>query len=328
MGYLIEAIQNDHKASDEDRLSQAFSASFNNSEMFRKLFLKFIDFPSTNRLYTLTQKNFKAGDKDARTDVCIFDEKNQPIIVIENKIDSKLGSKQLRKYNRVKELAHAKRKIALVKHNFEPPPDELGWEVYHWSDLHELYSKHAEKLEKRQIDKFIIQNFVDYLEELQMSNVHIIRGDELKELAKAIHVLRNDDEPYCHLKTQVFETANNFLKIIEQIVKMARKEETISKRMGKNFRFSPWIGCTYYENEKRYNAWIGVELDLRKPFQKISSIATGLYFNDKREQQYEIFTEAYDEQDYDVKSVKYPYKDLTFDKYAYQAIELWKKWLR
>lgn len=229
----------------------------------------------------------------------------------------------------MKELAHAKRKIALVKHNFEPPSDDLGWDVRHWSDLHELYSKHVEKLETRQTDKFIIQNFVDYLEELEMSNVQVIKGADLKELAKAIHVLRNEDEPYCHLKIPVFETANNFFKMIEQIVKLARREEIISKRIGKSFRFSPWIGCTYYEKEKRYNAWIGVELDLRKTYRKISSIATGLYFNDKRKNQYEIFTEAYDEQYYAIRpEEKYPFKDLTFDKYAYQVIEFWKKWLR
>jgi hypothetical protein len=260
--------------------------------------------------------------------VCIVDEKDKPVIVIENKIESPLESEQLRKYNKVKELAHAKRKIALVKHNFEPPPDELRWEIYHWSDLHEFYSKHTEKIEKRLVDRFVIQNFVNYLEELEMSNVQVIKGDDLKELAKAIHVLRNDRVPYCHLKTAIFETANNFLKMLEQIVKLARREQIISKRIGKNFRFSPWIGCTSYDDEKKVNPWIGIDIDLNKKYRNVFRLSTGMYFGDKRKSKYEIFTEAYDELDESLVEEKYKGKDLIFEEYSKQVITTWKKWLR
>ena len=45
MDYLVEAIQKDYETTGENRLSQVFSASFNHSEVFKKLFLKFIGCP-------------------------------------------------------------------------------------------------------------------------------------------------------------------------------------------------------------------------------------------------------------------------------------------
>ena len=328
MRYLIESIQNEYKFSDEDRLSQTLSASFNSSEKFRKLFLRFIGFASLRQLHSLTQQNYKAGNKDARIDVCLVDARGTPVVVIESKIDSPLLSEQLKKYNQVKELAHVKRKIALVKHCFVQPPEKLGWEVRYWSDLHGLCFDSLEKLKNKQIDKFIIQNFVDYLEELEMSNVRLIKGEDLEELAKAIHALRNEDAPHCHLKKPVFQLANDFLKMTEQIVKQARQERIITNRLKRNFRFSPWIGCADYEEKKRWNAWIGVELGLQKPYQKIYSIGTGIYFDIKKGKQYEICTEAYDEHRYEHQSEKYKDKDLVFEKYANQVIASWKNWLR
>jgi hypothetical protein len=151
MGYLIEATRRKNEISEENRLSEVFSASFNNSKMFQKLFLSFIGHPFTNNLRSLTQKNFKVGDRNVYIDVCIIDAKGKTVIIIENKIGSSLEQRQLKTYNKVDQLNHAK-KIALVKHYFEPLPNGLGWRVCHWTDLHEFYLDAIEKVEKKNTD--------------------------------------------------------------------------------------------------------------------------------------------------------------------------------
>lgn len=332
MGYLVEAIRKDYETLYEDRLSQVFTASFNHSEIFRKLFLKFIGYPFTKTLYALTQRSFNSGGKSVRIDVCIFDkqEKESPVVIIENKIEAPFTLKQLKTYNRVRQLARAQ-KVALVKHYFDPLPEEVGWKVYHWTDLHERCLDIIKKVEKKQIDSFIIQNFLDYLEELQMSKVRLIKGADLKELAKAIHKIRNVDEPYFHLNKSisVFQTANDYLTMLEQIVDMARQEKLITKRIGRSFRFSPWIGSWWKDEEKtKANVWIGVELDLSKKFKKISSIGTGIEFNDLAEDDCKIVINAYQDDFTCLHEVKYKDVDLSFENYKDQVINSWKKWLR
>jgi hypothetical protein len=328
MGYLIEAVQKDYEPKDENRLSQVFSATFNNSEKFRKLFLKFIEYPIANNLRSLTQKSFKINGKDARIDLCIVDAKDKPLIIVENKIESHLGLNQLKKYNRIKQLVKTK-KVALVKHHFAPFADNLGWKICHWTDLHGYFSKFVKTIGRQPIDKFIIENFLDYLEELRMSQVRIIKGDDLKELAKAIHKIRNANAPYYHLYRPVFQVANDYVNMLGQIVNLARQEEIITKRIRSNFRFSPWIGNWWEANDqKKGNVFIGIEIRLSRKFKDIFSIGTGLHLNDQLEQYCAVTTYTFSRDNTYLHETEYKAKNLVFEKYADQVINSWKKWLK
>jgi hypothetical protein len=329
MNYLVEAIHKQYETTDENRLSQVFSASFNNSEVFKKLFLKFIGCPFKKDLSSKTQESFKAGNKNVYIDVCIFDAKGKPVIVIENKIDFPLGQRQLRTYNGLKPLAHAQ-KMMLVKHHFEPLPQALGWKVFHWMDLYGWYSTEVAKIVTRDIDRFIIENFLNYLEELQMTKVHLIKGEDLRDMAKAIHAIRNSDEPFLPIGKRVFQAADDYMNMLEQIINKVRQEKTITERLGRNVRFSPWIGCwsKKYDTASRGNVWMGIELRLNKAFKKIFYIDTGIAFNDKVSDEYKICIEAYDK-DYNLMRKKtHKNSDLNFDKYAAQVIQTWTNWLR
>jgi len=299
---------------------------------FRRLFCRFIDHPFEKNLRAVTQKHFAVSGKDIYIDVGIVDAKGEAVIVIENKVNSPLTLGQLRKYNQAKRLVNT-RKIAIVKSYFESLSDELQWPVYHWADLYGFYSDAIGRFTKQHVDRFIIQNFLDYLKVLQMQLVRKIAGRDLKELAKAIYAIRNSSYPEAFLGNKsVFQVANDYMNMLGQIVNMARKDEIIFKRWGKSFKFNPWIGWWSKDNDdtgEKGNVWIGIMLYPQKKFKNISYIAAGLEFDNHDREYYKITMGAYsDNYESLFGPVEYKGADLEFEKYATQVIKVWKKWVQ
>lgn len=171
--YLEEALAGGYSDYSEDRLSQIFCASFNHSSRFRKLFLETVNLDSKSyaALSAQTQISYEAGKKDARIDIIIY-KNGKPYIVIENKVDAPLTNKQLSKYNKIKDLRRCK-KLAVVKHYFDSII-QGQWKIYHWADLYSAYKLAFVAGISNQVDKFVISNFVEYLEMMNMSRVHQI----------------------------------------------------------------------------------------------------------------------------------------------------------
>lgn len=115
MSYLAEVLKGNYGNYSEDRLSQIFSATFNNSTFFKRAFLHTISItkiPEFNKLISKTQMNFGSSNEDARIDIIIYKD-NRPFIIIENKVESPLTKSQIIKYNKIKQLNKCK-KVALV----------------------------------------------------------------------------------------------------------------------------------------------------------------------------------------------------------------------
>lgn len=321
--YLNEVIQGHYREYSEDRLSQIFKATFNQSIIFRKRFLQFLKIKHSNPalLKAVTQQGVVSHSKQGRLDILILDGNNNPFIVIENKIDAPLYASQLHTYNKVSDLSNI-RKVALVKHYFQlNVPD--AWEIEHWSDFHKYLENHP--ISEQSIDAFLIKNFMQHLKEIQMARVSRIESWRLRDLAKAMKHIRRERKPqYSLMKSNVFATASEFLDIVEQIVDRIRQEPTLVKKLNKNVRFTPWLGY-WSPDDSDDDIWLGFETQLAKKPNGLKQLGTGLFFDTKRGTYY-LNSYLGGMNWYD----KYhEFKNfLDSDVYIKEAIDFWKKHLK
>ena len=242
---------------------------------------------------------------------------------MENKIDSPLTARQLKNYNRVSDFCDAC-KIALVKHYFEME-NVNGWKIKHWADFHSVLV--TSRSGGNAIDSFVLREFVELLEELGMARALVIKKERLQELARFMKTIR-DPKPYFHLPPVTpFETATDYLGMLEDIVNQMQEEPLFRKRLGKKARFSPWL-ASWYEGDtpKNRHPWLGVEIRLRKVYKRIATIQTAILFDSKRGSLW-VQTCTGDESGNFLAYVSHP-GDLRFESYAKKAISFWKGQLR
>lgn len=131
--YLWDIVSGGFK--EEDRLTNIFCSSFDESDNFKKLFFDFIGHHRGLSFRAVARRS----DEDSRLipDVRIKDRNERHLkILIENKIERPLTYEQLNKYYKgISDAKHLDRRcrIALVKDYFEKPHDK--WEVKHWSEF-------------------------------------------------------------------------------------------------------------------------------------------------------------------------------------------------
>lgn len=328
MSYLNESLRGGYDFASEDRLSQVFSASFNSSVRFQKCFFEFIRSKTFSDATCINQQVFLAGSK-CRPDICIQSARRIRI-AIENKVEAPLTITQLRSYSKIKELANAK-KIALVKHFFEPFSAAKGWRIRRWSDFYRFLECKMRAIDQNGVDCFIMKNFLLHLEELSMKTPARIKKSDLQLLAKAIYQLRNEHGPNFSLKKPIFEIANTYVDMLETVVNKSREEPVIRRRVGRSYRFNPGLGA-YYENDKErkhMRAMIYTEIRWNKKINGLRVIGAGLIFSNRRPRNYRFVTYAQPAPGGEFKKcVEYERKDLVLDLYAKHIISNWKKWLK
>lgn len=331
MSYLKEILTGDYSNYNEDRLSQIFSASFNNSNLFKRIFFKTIDsdLKSLSKYRAMTQINYGLTDEDARIDIIIYS-RNKPFIIIENKVNAPLTINQLKKYNNIKELASC-RKLAIVKHYFENFVENTKWEIFHWADFYPNFKKTVENGISNPVDLHIIENFIEHLELMNMSRVNKISHTDLTNFADAISRIRTDGKVSISLTNKnIFETGIQFLSILEEIIDLAHQEPLLMKSVGKNFRYNPRLDY-WSENEFKENndLNISITIKLTREINNIKILGAGLFFYNDKPKSYSLLTFAMNNPlgDY-VKESLYQKKDIVFDEYAKQVISSWKKWLQ
>ncbi|MBE0569911.1 MAG: PD-(D/E)XK nuclease family protein, partial [Ignavibacteriaceae bacterium] len=292
MGYLEEILQGNYSNYNEDRLSQIFSASFNESNLFRQSFLKTIDIKPvrTGELYSKTQINYGSLNEDSRIDIIIY-RKRSPFIIIENKVDSPLGISQLKKYYKIKELARTK-KIALVKYYFQSFDQIYPWKIYHWSEFYLVLRNLLDKPKLKRDDKSIISNFVKHLELMRMARVNKISAMELRDLAIVLNKIKMSDKPHTALSNKnIFDTGLNLISVLEDIIELTRQEKVIANRIGKNFRAAPYLSWWYGDDDLNVTGLsITVDLMVKRSKNKIKSIGTGIFFYNNSPKRYFIST--------------------------------------
>jgi len=325
--YLFEALKGDYAFDSEDRLSQLFSASFNNSPKFRKLFYNFSKIRPFPDPHAITQQCDQGKMGKGRLDICIYDGKKERIL-IENKIDAPLFVKQLTKYSHI-HPKHSVKRIALVKNFFEPFADNKGWKILHWGDFYRHLNTGLSRCGVETLDYFIINNFKTHMEEIGMKTVTRITKSELLGLAKAVYKMRSPKHCNFSLKIPAFEIAVRYIKMLKHIVEMTKAEPLIRSAVKKNYRFTPWCYGWYTDTKAdRYHFMIGADIRLKRRNHRVVCVGTGILFYDKKPKKYRIATYWQGKDNNFENETNYKGKDLILDKYAKQVISLWKKWLR
>jgi hypothetical protein len=327
MGFILDAIKGSHAEHSEDRLTQVFCACFNNSRRFRQLFLRFIGYKRAGgRFHASTQEQYAIRGASCRADILIGKPGFRPSIVVESKIDSPLKPSQLKAYNRVGDFSGA-RKIALVKHYFAMERVR-GWTILHWADFHSTLK--VSRPVSSPVESFVLRAFVELLEELGMARALVIERERLRDLAQFMKTIR-EPKPARHLGSKTpFETATEYLGMLEEIVNQMHEEPLFRKRLGKRTRYSPWL-MYYWKDEadkadKKVHPWLGVDIRLRKAYRGVASISTGIFFDSKRGS-FRVETYTSDKEGNFLSSVVHR-GDLRFESYARKAITFWKKKLR
>jgi|GEM_PF-2296166 len=325
--YLKEVLAGGYSNYNEDRLSQICCASFNHSNLFKRIFLRTINLnnKSISELTAKTQISYGLGKEDARIDIIIY-KNSTPFIVIENKVDSPLTSWQLGKYDKISVFDRCK-KVVIVKHYFDSIV-RSQWKIYHWADLYSAFTKAMNTGVNNPIDNFVISNFIEHLELMNMSRVNRISKNELIGFSEAIYKLRNKKRYISLTNRNIFETGNQLLSILEEIIDLVRQEQIITKSVGRNFRFTPNIGSWWQEEKTENNFSITVGISVPKTKNKIKYLGTGFFFYDDDPKKCTITTYAQPKGGGEfIENVDYPKKDLVTDHYTKQVISTWKKWV-
>lgn len=321
MVFIADAIKGSYAERSEDRLTQVFCACFNGSRRFRQLFLRFIGHRrGADAFRARTQEQYATSGASCRADILIGVPGRLPSIVVENKIDAPLTTRQLKTYNRVGDFRDA-HKIALVKHYFEMQRVP-NWKILHWADFHSTLAIGTKVASPT--DSFILREFVEFLEGLGMARALIIERERLQELARFMQAVR-DPKPYQHLNSITpFETATDYLGMLEDIVNQMHEESLFRKRLGKKARYSPWLAW-WCEKDADKNPWLGVDIRLRKPHKGIARISTALLFDSKRGT-LTVQTYTSDKAGSFMSSIVHK-GDLHFESYAKRVITFWKEQL-
>lgn len=313
--YLTEALYGNYNFLGENRLSQAFSSSYNHSVLFQKAVMDFFDLKFQRSLKSETQYAFPKYKNPALIDILIFN-RNRTHIVIENKIDAPLTRHQLHKYDKITEIRRCK-KICFVKHYKSVVELKDNWSVRYWGDFY----IHLEMLKEKD---FVIANFIELLKEYGMERPSVILKKDLKSLATTLKKIRFDNKPDFIVKSSEFETMLAFKLMMEDVFRKAAKETVLTKRAGKTFRAKMSFSWWYDKNKKvKEWLWFGCQTTLKKEYKGIKNFGAALLLYDENEK-YDVV--AYiSEQSGDWIDYKcYPKKDLNCLDFESMAIKFWK----
>lgn len=336
-GFVTQLLAGDYRSYSEDRLTQLTAASFNHSDSFRRCFLRFLGSRHAGAPadgHAITQVPVWSRGRLGRLDL-IIKRNGRLVCVVENKVDSQLDPSQLKRYSAVAGLKSAQT-VALVKSYFEAPRANAGWQILHWRDFY-LELRHC--LENQRalsaLDGMIIRNFIQYLEVAKMHVPTEITKQDMTELAKMLHGLRFIEETnagWLPTKTQVFETAADFLRMLESIVEESRIVTKLSKVARKKYRFTPrishWSITTKYGAE--YHGWVGIHVCvyLPKPRHKTKSVGVGLFVDSQKKWCIEAFRNVTDDDEIDEKKIMDGRGNVVLTDLSKKVLSTWDRWLR
>ncbi|MFH1024528.1 MAG: PD-(D/E)XK nuclease family protein [Planctomycetota bacterium] len=331
--FLVTAIKGHYTLEDEDRLTQVFVACFNHSTLFRKIALRFFRFPKVSGAMAATQ--ISSHDKKGRLDISIFDHEGHELGVIENKIDSVLTGRQLKKY---KKAGH--KTIVAITRKYPEIDENLGrFHIYRWSEFYSVLEDTRDGWTSS--DRLLIGAFLQYLKEIEMTGLQEITRNDLIDAGKAISFLAKPSKAYASrslLINNPFFVFNELTQYFQRVYADANKDPLLRKRIGKNFRFNPYLDMNEGTGKQEglyvhpavcfsfYTPWGG---------RSIKIAAVGLYYlihpTDNRSRGFYVWrrykvSDRYVEKRID--KLIFSGNVLSAEKLSDTAIKRWKIWLK
>jgi len=314
--YLSEIIRGGYREYSEERFSQLFKATYNHSKVFQTAINKV--FGLSRQKGIVCESEIKFGPD--RIDLVLYQAK-KPILIIENKIESKLTLSQLNRYAE-NELIKDFKKCAITR---DLPLIEIPtpWKYLNWSDIYQVIIEC--NLNKNKIEGYLLGLLATKMEEMGMATVKTISKNELVSLAEAIYQIKDQEFPKISLSRNSFTAViDKYTGFLHEIYLQTMKQSWSKKLVNK--RFTPWIGHWWPEDKKKkVHLWIGLEFRFKKRIGEINRIGTGIHFYGKKGK-YSVDAYASDkEENYLPDSKTIRNGNLNLEKYVAETIATWER---
>lgn len=330
-GLFVQMLEGDYGNYSEDRLTQITAACFNQSVAFRNIFLTFLGV--SKKLVPSKCTARTQISTVGRLDLAIYSG-SRIVAIVENKVDAPLHPNQLKNYSSDMGLKSAK-KIALVK-NYFPHDRAYGeWEILHWRDFYlALVGRVGASKYLPAIDNFIAQNFINYLENANMHVPTRISKSAMNALAKTLHGLRFAEKTkynWFGLKADVFQTAADWVRMMESIFEESRVTKQIAKVAKKNYRFSPQLGHWWEDGRDKSKdyRWIGIHAQIcfPKPRGKTKTLGVGLFVDDKKVWSIVAFRNWTGSNKIDERKLCDSHRDVVLADITKNVLKKWNSWI-
>lgn len=338
-GFITQALAGNFPPLSENRLTQLTAASFNHSAVFRRRFLEFLGVRrarKTANCRALTQRSIWCNRELGLLDLEIT-RGGRTVAIVENKVDAPLKARQLRFYARVTRLKSA-RKIALVRSYFDFTEDAGEWHVLHWRDFYLVLCACLDR--KRTVpatdtDTFIIRSFTEYLKTAHMHTPIVITKTNVNDLALMLHGLRYAEKTEfksIYPKRLVFETAADWIRMMESVFEDSRSEPKLTKAARKQYRFTPCIAHWDDVDEGKVTKtfpWVSIqwEITFPKPCGKTKAVGLGLFVGVKGKWDIEAYRWKTGSNSIDSLKIMDGRNDVVLETLSKKVLKAWQKWL-
>ena len=236
--FLATALKGDFSIDSEDRLTQIFTACFNCSSTIKRTTLKYLldkTYHDVSEFEIKTQilMNDDGQKTDSRPDMIIYKNDN-PIAIIESKVDASLEEDQLKRHFQNFKGFQSVKFIALTRQIKKTK--ERCW-------IHKLWFELAERIEeavpKKGIDSFIHAQMVFFFKEHKVMRIQTITFDDLKNASDCIEAIQKF-KGGC-IDIEALYKMNGFIKeVVENISANRWFFERLDRNPTKNLTLYDW----------------------------------------------------------------------------------------
>lgn len=276
---FVEATRYDDKATSENRLTQVFAASFNNSSIVRRVFLKTIGIGYVKECFIETQQQ---SAESSRPDMLLFlNNTKTEYCLIESKTESDVSVDQLRRHIEYSKRNGSCKKLILITLHCANAPQ--NWISIHWNEVGEKINSELERLKQNSVDCFVAQSFIEFLKEYSYMKPSYITVSGFEIAAEFVNTIRQKKPS----KTYVGQKKPR-KSIVDGIYELARISDFFTLVLEMLFETSDFKGKKqkqslghWYLNEEKDQAavTIGKLITVENKRNKISGF--GLHFQQK-----------------------------------------------
>jgi hypothetical protein len=185
--FLVEALKYNVPAFHEDRLTQVVSATFNESQGFQRLLLKFLRVPYRPGLRSRTQ--VANEEAPSRPDLIIFDDE-RPYILIESKVEARSDKAQQNRHARMLAV-HC---FLIVRDPVKQVHIGRRFKKVTWGDFFSFIIS-ADRMERDSIDCFLIEKLISFGKECKMLMPDRIYKSDFESASALVTQLRLKSSP-------------------------------------------------------------------------------------------------------------------------------------